>query len=167
MSLLPYQGLVLSLRLFLKYWSKTKLIRLPVCVAKALNLINGGGYTTMTDLPHWSCGNITKVGQLGPLVISAFEPWYNSMLFAIFVQALRDIVNFMFKQLFNHSFSVFMCRFIFFNVDLNWKNSTLHFSCPVSVWSDIFILFKVSFYEIVPYSQPVGQIAKLVTVFLP
>ena len=109
MNLLPYQGIAPSLRLFLKYWSKTKLIRLPVCVAKALDLINGGIFTTMTDLPHWPCGNITEVGQLSPLVISAFEPWYNSMLFAIFAQALRDIVNFMFKQFFNQSFSVFIC----------------------------------------------------------
>ena len=55
----------------------------------------------------------------------------------------------MFKQFFNHSFSVFIfSEFIFFNADLDRKNSALHFSCPVSVWSHIFILLKVIFREI-------------------
>ena len=33
---------------------------------------------TMSDLPPGSCGN-TKVAELNCLVLSDFEPWYNSM----------------------------------------------------------------------------------------
>ena len=33
----------------------------------------------MLDLPYWSCGNITEVGQLNRLVISGSKPWYNAI----------------------------------------------------------------------------------------
>ena len=45
------------------------MIRLPVCVTRALALVNGGISTTIADLPYWSCDNITEVGQLICLVI--------------------------------------------------------------------------------------------------
>ena len=46
---------------------------------------------------------------------------------------------------------VFLCsqaESIFFNADLVWENSTLHFNYPASVWFHISILFKVIFCEI-------------------
>ena len=61
--------------------NSSKHIRLPVCIVKALALINGDISSMMTDLPYWSCANITEVGELNRSVISAFEPWYNLILF--------------------------------------------------------------------------------------
>ena len=66
---------------------------------------------------------------------------------------------------------VFLCsqaELIFFNANLDGENSTLHFSCPVSPWFHISILFKVILsVNLAFYSQPVGQIRKFLTVFFP
>ena len=86
-------------------------------------------------------------------------------IFTIFEQALRDIVNFMFKQF----FIVFLCllaEFLFFTADLDGKNSTLHFNYSVSAWFHISILLKVIFCEIVTLLRTRRQMRKFLTVFL-